>query len=110
MVKKGRVSHKQNDLNSLNKNTMKSAKVIFGILIGIAGGTLLGLLFAPDKGSTTRKRILDKGEDYAEGLKNKLEGVLDAVADKYDTTWQNAQVGINDGKEKMKAIKEDLKA
>jgi gas vesicle protein len=110
MIKRAIVLRKKKDSNSLNKNIMKSVKVIFGILIGIAGGTLLGLLFAPEKGSATRKRILDKGEDYADGLKIKLEGVLDAVAEKYDSTWHEAQVMVNDGKEKYKTMKDEVKA
>ena len=110
MIKRGVVIRKKKDSNSLNKNMMKSVKVIFGILIGIAGGTLLGLLFAPEKGSATRKRILNKGEDYADGLKSKLESVLDAVAEKYDATWNEAQGIVNDGKEKFKTIKDEVKA
>lgn len=110
MIKRGVVFRKKKDSNSLNKNIMKSVKVIFGILIGIAGGTLLGLLFAPEKGSATRKRILNKGEDYADGLKSKLESVLDSVAEKYDATWNEAQVIVNDGKEKFKTIKDEVKA
>jgi gas vesicle protein len=108
MIKKGIVFRKKKDSNSLNKIAMKSVKVILGILAGIAGGTLLGLLFAPEKGSATRKRIYNKGEDYAEGLKLKLEGVLDAVADKYDATWNEVQVMASDGKAKMKSIKDEV--
>ena len=35
---------------------------------GVAAGAILGILFAPDKGSETRRKISDKGKDYADGM------------------------------------------
>ncbi|NLO02771.1 MAG: YtxH domain-containing protein, partial [Bacteroidales bacterium] len=45
---------------------MSSGKVFLGVLAGAAAGALAGILFAPAKGSKTRKRILKKGEDYSD--------------------------------------------
>ena len=36
---------------------MKAGKVFLGVLAGVAAGAVLGILFAPDKGSKTRKKI-----------------------------------------------------
>ncbi len=36
---------------------------------GLAAGAVLGILFAPEKGSTTRQQISDKGEDIFESVK-----------------------------------------
>lgn len=36
---------------------MSSGKVLLGVLAGAAAGALAGILFAPEKGSKTRKRI-----------------------------------------------------
>lgn len=55
---------------------MSRSKVILGIMAGAAAGALIGILFAPDKGSSTRKKIIDKGEDYVENLKEKINGLL----------------------------------
>ena len=37
---------------------MKNGKFLAGIITGLGAGTLLGLLFAPDKGSKTRKKLM----------------------------------------------------
>ncbi len=42
---------------------MKTSNVILGIVAGAAVGALLGVLFAPDKGTNTRKK-------YPVNLKN----------------------------------------
>ncbi len=39
---------------------MESDKVVVGILAGVAIGALVGVLYAPDKGSKTRKRVINK--------------------------------------------------
>jgi gas vesicle protein len=85
---------------------MSSGKVLLGLLAGVAAGALLGVLFAPDKGSVTRKKILKKGDDYAEGIKDKLDEFLDIINEKVEEVKEEA------GKVKSKAetIKKDVKS
>ena len=70
---------------------MKQGKVWLGVLAGLAAGAVLGILLAPDKGSNTRKKILDKGEELADDLKEKLDEVLDTFNQKIETVKQNAE-------------------
>ena len=49
---------------------MSTGKVILGSLAGLAIGAIAGILLAPEKGSITRKKIMDKGDDYADELKS----------------------------------------
>jgi gas vesicle protein len=63
---------------------MSSGKVFLGVLAGAAAGALAGILFAPAKGSKTRKRILKKGEDYSDTVKEKLNDLLEVVTEKFE--------------------------
>lgn len=61
---------------------MNNGKVLLGVIAGIAAGALAGILFAPDKGSATRRKIISKGSDYADDLKTKFNDYIDTMAKK----------------------------
>ncbi|MGD0581455.1 MAG: YtxH domain-containing protein [Bacteroidales bacterium] len=62
---------------------MSSGKVLLALLAGVAAGALLGVLFAPDKGSETRKKFSRKGEDYAEELTEKFNELITGFKEKF---------------------------
>jgi len=64
---------------------MNPVKLAFGVLAGVAVGAAIGTLYAPDKGSSTRKRISQKSEDFVGKLESKFNGVLDTINGKLDT-------------------------
>ncbi|MFN8713379.1 MAG: YtxH domain-containing protein [Bacteroidota bacterium] len=61
------------------ENSNGSGKLIGALLIGAAIGGVLGVLFAPDKGSETRKKIAGKTNDMAQAIKDKFDMVSDEV-------------------------------
>ncbi len=63
---------------------MSSGKVLLGVLAGVAVGAALGVLFAPDKGWNTRKRISKKAEDITDDLREKFDEFLDSISVKVD--------------------------
>ena len=63
---------------------MSSGKVLLGVLAGVAAGALLGVLFAPDKGTVTRKKIYKKGDEYADALKEKFNEFMDTISEKIE--------------------------
>ncbi len=79
---------------------MKSGKVLLGVLAGAAAGAIAGILFAPDKGSRTRKQIVDKGEDYADGLKQKIDEMTAVLSKKYNNAMQEVDGLVAKGKNK----------
>ena len=48
---------------------MGAGKVFASVLAGAAAGAVLGILFAPDKGTETRRKIAEKGSDLAGTVK-----------------------------------------
>jgi|KBSMisStaDraftv2_1062788.scaffolds.fasta_scaffold37914_7 gas vesicle protein len=50
-----------------------SGKILTAVVVGVAVGTALGILLAPDKGSETRRKINEQGKKLAEELKEKLK-------------------------------------
>ena len=75
---------------------MSSGKLITGILAGIATGALLGILFAPDKGEETRKKISKKGNDLTDSLKKRYDDLSEDISQK-----------LHRGKEKTDSMKAD---
>ena len=63
---------------------MKSGKLVLGVLAGLAVGAIAGILFAPDKGSKTRKKMLSKGKVYVGGLQDKFDEFVDNLSKKQE--------------------------
>lgn len=64
---------------------MTTSKLVSGVLAGLAVGTILGILFAPEKGSETRKRIVDKRNEFMDNVKSKYNSVADSLKSQYES-------------------------
>ena len=54
-------------------NSENFGKIAGALLLRAAVGAGLGLLFAPDKGSETRKKIVDEIKDLTDDVKEKVK-------------------------------------
>jgi gas vesicle protein len=70
---------------------MNTGKVFVGILAGVAVGALLGVLFAPDKGSETRRKISRKSKDFVDDVKHKYDDFVRGVNEKMDEVKQETE-------------------
>jgi gas vesicle protein len=57
----------------------KSNKILISLGIGLAVGTVIGILFAPSKGVDTRKKIKDSGTKLSEDLTKSVTKIKESV-------------------------------
>lgn len=84
---------------------MSTGKVILGSLAGLAIGAIAGILLAPEKGSTTRKKIMDKGDDYVDELKSKYDEFRDSLTEKFESAKKDLEGFVDKGKAKYEDAK-----
>jgi gas vesicle protein len=57
---------------------------ITGILVGAAAGVIAGILYAPDKGTETRRKIRENADNLNKDLKTKFEEIQKQVNETLD--------------------------
>jgi len=62
-----------------------SGNILASILTGLFTGVVLGIIYAPDKGTETRKKIKTKINDVKDEATNKYLEMSDKVKDQYNT-------------------------
>ncbi|MEI2738416.1 MAG: YtxH domain-containing protein [Chitinophagaceae bacterium] len=63
------------------KNTQK---ILIALGAGLAIGGVLGVLYAPDKGSETRRKISEKGRKLSDKVKGTLKREKEEMQNRFD--------------------------
>jgi gas vesicle protein len=84
---------------------MTAGKILLGVVAGIATGALLGVLFAPDKGCDTRRKIGQKKDDITDDLKEKFNKFLDSISEKFEVVNDE----VSDYKDKAEVKIKEMK-
>ncbi len=74
----------------------KSSSTVLGILAGTAIGATLGILFAPDKGSATRKRIADEANSAKDKLAENANHLKEKMVNGFSTKKQTLEDQVED--------------
>jgi gas vesicle protein len=69
------------------------------LLTGFLAGVVVGILFAPDRGSETRKKITQKGKD----LKDRFNDFVDSISDEFHSVKEDVEEAAQKGKQKAQA-------
>lgn len=86
----------------------KSAAII-GLLAGLAVGAVLGVLFAPESGKTTRERLSDKALGLADNVKDGLHSLKDTVSNGRESLRGFKDEVVGKVKNKANAVAQDYK-
>jgi gas vesicle protein len=86
-------------------NASNTGKVIGAIFLGAAIGGALGILFAPDKGTETRKKISKKGHDLTDAVKEKFDAIVDKFKKEVADVQEQADEFAANGKSAIEKLK-----
>lgn len=89
---------------------MSAQKVVIGLFAGLAAGAIMGILFAPAKGSDTRKKIAKKSSEAVSDVKSRISDLMDEVAEKFEEEKEEITEAYTKAKEKNEKLTKESKA
>ena len=84
------------------------SNTFFSFLLGVATGAILGILYAPDKGTNTRDRLSFRLDKYKSMLEDLLEDLIDGKDLPISAAKTQGQKVIDDAKERAEKLLEDV--
>jgi gas vesicle protein len=87
---------------------MNAGKVFLGVLVGVAVGATMGILFAPDKGSKTRQKISRKKDEYVSDMEEKFNELIGSVTEKFEHLKGETVRMAKDGKHRVEEAEAEI--
>ncbi len=81
-----------------------TSNLFIGFFAGLTVGAILGVLYAPDKGTNTRKKIVKKTQELAEDIEERFDELKEEVTDLVEDVKEN----LSDKKEKLEDLKDKI--
>ena len=82
---------------------------IAGLVVGGAIGAIAGLLFAPETGVETRKKVADKSKEWADEFYHKFEDFKESVNDVMEDVKKGTAEVMADVKKGATEVLDDVK-
>ena len=87
---------------------MNTRKVALSILAATAVGAVLGILFAPDKGTRTRSNLARKGQDFEDDVTGKYNDIVSDIKEKFDCLKTVTNDFLSISKDKINELKKEI--
>ena len=86
----------------------KTTNTLLSFLTGAATGAILGILYAPDKGSNTRDKLSYQLDKYKAKLEELINEIVEGKELVNNTAKEEGERVITDAKEKAEQLLEDV--
>lgn len=86
----------------------RTGRDLIFLLTGVVGGSLFGLLYAPDKGRITRDRLSYRLSKYRDQIDHLVTDLVNSADLPENLSKNEGQRVVNDAREKAERLLEDV--